>query len=87
MQTLTMTAIYHRREDAMAQALDRFYATFPEIDGIALDTIRHFADEKFTNAATLEIVMDDRFPVEGPTYAYTLLVRESLKLATALKTA
>jgi hypothetical protein len=77
--------ITYRREHAMAQALDRFYLAFPEIDGIGLDTIRHFARDRFDHAASDAVVEDARFETEGPIYAYTLLVRETATLAQALR--
>jgi hypothetical protein len=77
--------ITYRRENAMSQALDRFYAAFPEIDGISLDTIRHFARDRFDEAATEALVSDVRFEAQGPIYAYTLLVREAAALAKALR--
>lgn len=70
--------------DAMASALTRFYAQFPHIDGIALDTIREFAREKFVASCTDDRVNDSRFEAQAPEYAYLLLCRESLALAKSL---
>ena len=72
--------IAYRRNDAMSKALSRFYAEFPTVGGPALDTVYRFAVERFDRAATDKIVIDGRFPVEGPIYAYTLLVTEAADL-------
>ena len=85
MQTLTMDQIYRKPEAAMAVALRRFYGEFPAIDGVALDTIRDFAHDRFTAATTLARVMDPRFDTDAPEYAYRLQVEESLTLAHALE--
>ena len=75
----------HRLSNALMSGAARFYEQFPEVDGIQLDTVRHFAQERFLKAATPEIINDLRFETEAPVYYYTLLVKESLKLAQALK--
>ena len=82
---LTMNDVYRRSERAAETALARFYSTHPEIDGIALDTIRDFAHERFSKAATLARVLDARFEAEAPLYYYRLLVEESLTLAKAVR--
>jgi hypothetical protein len=69
---------------ACAAGAERFYEAFPHIDGIQLDTIRHFAQERFLKACTPERVNDIRFETEAPTFYYSLLLKESLKLAQAL---
>jgi hypothetical protein len=74
----------YRVSTAMAAGAARFYDAFPDIDGIQLDTIRHFAQERFLKACTPERVNDIRFEDEAPTFYYSLLVKESLTLAQAL---
>ena len=79
-----MSDVYRAPEKAMAAALTRFYAEFPQIDGIALDTIRNFAHKQFTTASTLDRILNPRYPAEAPEYAYQLLLKESLLLARGL---
>jgi hypothetical protein len=74
----------YRLSAASAAGAARFYDKFPEIDGIQLDTIRHFAQERFLKACTPEVINDIRFETEAPTFYYSLLVKESLKLAHAV---
>lgn len=84
--TNTLTNLeHHTISNAMCAALDKFYLQHPEVEGIALDTIRKFASERFEKACTPESVNDARFAVEAPVYAYRLLVEETLTLAKALK--
>ena len=75
----------YRLSNALMAGAARFYEQFPEVDGIQLDTVRHFAQERFLKASTPAIINDLRFETEAPVYYYTLLVEESLKLAQALK--
>lgn len=75
----------YRLSNALMAGAARFYEQFPEVDGIQLDTVRHFAQERFLKASTPAIINDLRFETEAPVYYYTLLVKESLKLAQALK--
>lgn len=75
----------YRVSAACAAGAAQFYDAFPDIEGIQLDTIRHFAQERFLKACTPERVNDLRFETEAPTFYYSLLLKESLKLAQALK--
>ena len=75
----------HAVSNAMSQALTRFYAEHPEIDGIALDTVRKFAAERFDKACERISVSDPRFTTEAPAFAYRLLLDESLMLAKSLR--
>lgn len=74
----------YRLSAAMQAGAGRFFDTFPDIDGIQLDTIRHFAQERFLKVCTPEKINHIRFEDEAPTFYYSLLVKESLKLAQAL---
>ncbi len=69
----------------MASALTRFYSQHPEVAGIALDTVRKFASERFDKACERINVDDERFTAQAPDYAYELLVRETLLLAKSLR--